>query len=244
MLLAPRRGLEAALASVLAEAAGDTPEASAIIDELVRLIASLRGLPPQTFHVLEALPMHPAVLARMAMFADDATRQCILALSDSLPFAWVCLPRSCWDAARALRFESNFTLVSALPDATRYAAEMLAGTEAGIVEREPLLGPVLRPTRTAMPLNEVAQSFLRRSIDQLRDNGSQFRAILGDALPRYFLDLPPAALETLDAPCAAALAVADRWHPSATHIRRIKAAARAHPAYFAAAFAAVLQEQY
>lgn len=242
MMLAPRQGLEEALSEVLAHAAGDGVEAAAIIGELIALVVSLRGLPPQTFHVLEALPAHPVVLARMAMLSDDATRGLVLALSDSLPFAWVCLPRACWDAARAARFESNLALVSALPDATRYAVEMLAGTVAGIVDREPLLGPVLLPTRAAVPLTEIAQSFLRRSVDQLRDQGSMFRDVLSDALPRYFLHLPPAALETLDAPCAAALAAAGQWHPDRVHIRRIKAVARAHPTYFAAAFAAILLE--
>lgn len=244
MALAPRQGLEPALAAVLAQAAGDGPEAAGIVAELTALVTSLRGLPPQTFHILEALPAHPAVLARMAMLASDEERGCVLALSDALPFAWVCIPRTCWDGARRMRFESGWALVQALDDATRYAAEMLAGTEAAIVAREPLLGPVLRPARGGAGLEEITQVFLRRSVDRLGNQGSVFRKALGEALPHYFLQFDAHVLESLDAPCAAALAVAGRWRPAPHHIRRIKTAARSFPTYFAAAFAATLSEQH
>lgn len=127
-------------------------------------------------------------------------------------------------------------------DAPRYAKEMVDLTVAGLVEREPLLGPVLSASSKAGSIREIAQAFLNRAVDRVHGRRSRYRDSLGHRLPAYFLNLPDHCLETLDAPCAAALAARGEWAPSADDIRHIKAVARNFPVFFADAFAASLKE--
>lgn len=235
--------LDPALHAVLDTIEGDEPEGASLIGELNALVASLAGLPPATFRVFVLLADRPAVMTRMAMLATDAERDAVLALSDALPFAWCLLPAACWEGAQRLKLDQSLGLLQSLgAKAMDYAMEMVGAARAAIVAREPLLGPVLQPAAPESDLHSVAQAFVIRAIERMQGEGGQFRAMLGEHLPAYFLRFDRCCLDALDAPCAAALAVAGVWRPELSHIRQIKAIARNFPTYFADAFALSLPE--
>jgi hypothetical protein len=235
--------LDAALLDLLSDAAVGGSGAPTMLDALLALITSLRGLPPATFRVLALLTQRPKVLAQLAFLATPDQRDAVMALSDALPFAWCTITRQCWDDAQRFSFERNMLVLETLgSDAPRYAMEAVASVRAALIAREPLLGPVLAPGAT-QPIDAVAQAFLNRAADRVtRAHQSRYRAHLGDALPRYFTRFDEGVVETLDAPCAAALAVNGAWTPRAGDIRHIKTVARTFPTYFADAFAAALKE--
>lgn len=235
--------LDPALHAVLDAAEGEGPDATPLIEELNALVASLAGLPPSTFRVLALLPERPAVLTRMALLATDAQRDAVLALSEALPFAWCLVPAACWEGAQRLKLDQALGLLQGLgAKAMEYAMEMVGAARGAVITREPLLGPVLQPTALESDLESVAQAFVIRAIERMQGGGNQFRAVLGNRLPEYFLRFDSRCLEALDAPCAAALAVAGDWRPDLSHIRQIKAIARNFPTYFADAFALSLPE--
>ena len=239
----PGIGLDAALRDVLDDGAVDGPDASAMLDALLALTTSLKGLPPATFRVLALLTQRPQLLARLAFVATPDQRDAVMALSDALPFAWCTLTRQCWDDAQRLAFERNMVVLQTLgSDAPRYAMEAVATVRTALIAREPLLGSVLAPGVTQR-IDAVAQAFLNRAADRVtRTHQSRYRTRLGDALPGYFARFDEGVVETLDAPCAAALAVKGAWVPGADDIRHIKTVARTFPTYFADAFAAALKE--
>jgi len=181
----------------------------------------------------------------MALFATtEADRIAVMALSDALPFAWCLVPKDCWDSAQRAAFVHALDVFSATADrAVGFAKEMVDRSTSTLVEHEPLLSAILTPPEVAHDIRAITQTFLNRSIERMSGSGSIFRAALGDAaLPAYFKEFNAHCLETLDAPCAAALAAAGRWIPEPIHIRRIKAIARNFPTYFAEAYAAYVQE--
>lgn len=235
--------LDNALLDILALAGGDEDAGAAALAEVEALVASLHGLPPATFRVLELLVRRPGVLVRLAMSAAPDTRDAVLALSDALPFAWCTIPRADWQAAQGSAFARTLAQLGMLgADAPRYAKEAIDTAVERLVEREPLLRSVLTRVETDR-VADVAQSFLNRAVDRVpRSAGNYYRARLPDHLPRYFARFDPGVLDTLDAPCAAAAAAIDLWRPQPDDIRHIKTVARTFPTYFADAFAASLQE--
>lgn len=234
--------LNAALDELLATAARDDAEGAAVIDELLALVTSLGGLPPATFHILELLAKAPAVLVRMAFQADAEQRGAVMALSDALPFAWATIPLACWQEAQGAAFARAIGQLSMLgAEAPHFAKQVVDQAVACLIDREPLLAAVLT-SGSAHDLAMIAQAFLNRAVDRVPPAaGDRYRRQLG-VLPRYFLKFDPRFLDTLDAPCAAAAAVAGLWTPGAADIRHIKTVARSFPTYFADAYAASLQE--
>lgn len=180
----------------------------------------------------------------MAMLADDGQRGAVVALSDALPFAWCLVPRACWEQAQRMGLEQGLARLAGAGDqAAEWAMQMVQGSRDALIAREPLLGPVLAPKPLPAALRAIAQAFLNRAVDRVDGRaGSRFRPRLEAKLPRWFLDLPEHCLETLDAPCAAALAVRGEWRPDLSDVRRIKAVARSFPNFFGDAFAVFLQE--
>lgn len=243
MLRPPQHGLDEAITSVFEDACREDEQGIQTLSALSVLAASLRGLPPATFRVFELLSRRPDVLTRMAMSAEPQQREAVLALSDALPFAWCTVPKACWQDAQAGAFARGHALLASLgAEAVRFAKEMVDSTAAALVEREPFLAAVLMPQLNDQSLSQVAQAFLNRAVDRVSSAGSRYRDRLGDRLPEYFLGLPDHCLETLDAPCAAALAVVGEWTPGPEDIRHIKAVARNFPTFFGDAFAVYLQE--
>ncbi|HEY0084356.1 MAG TPA: hypothetical protein VGB65_00450, partial [Allosphingosinicella sp.] len=239
----PRQGLDEALRAVFDAACGEDEPAESIIADLIALAASLRGLPPATFRAFELLAGRPDVLTRMAMAAGPDQREAVLALSDALPFAWCTVPHSCWQESQRLAFGRALLLLQGLgSDAPRYAKETVDRTVAALVQREPLLGPVLVQSKDIGSIREIAQAFLNRAVDRVHGHRSRYRDSVGHRLPSYFLNLPDHCLETLDAPCAAALAARGEWVPAADDIRHMKAVARNFPVFFTDAFAASFKE--
>lgn len=243
MLLPQGSGLTMALDSLLTAAEQDDPAGAAVIRDLLTLVGSLQGLPPLTFHIFERLAQRHGVLARMALSATAAQRGGVMSLSDALPFAWCAISHADWQAAQGAAFARLLEQLSMLgAEAPRYAKDALDETVRQIVEHEPLLTAILQPG-SSHALPDIAQSFLNRAIDRIPPtHGSRYRKSLDTQLPGYFLRLPDHALETLDAPCAAAAAASGIWKPGVEDIRHIKTVARNFPTYFAEAFAAAYQE--
>lgn len=243
MILPPGLKLDEALDELLALAEQDDPTGATIIEELLALVESLRGLPPLTLHIFRFLAQRPGVLVRMVMAAPLEQCTAVMALSDALPFAWCTIPRTDWQAAQGaafLRVRAQLAVMGSA--ASHHAKEAIDQHVRQIIEREPLLTAVLAPGETNT-LPDIAQSFLNRAIDRIpARHGSRYRKKLYDQLPAYFLRLPDSALETLDAPCAAAAAAAGIWRPNADEIRHIKTVARTFPTYFAEAYAAASKE--
>ncbi|MFN3337973.1 MAG: hypothetical protein ACK42I_10805, partial [Thermomicrobium sp.] len=61
---------------------------SSSLEAMIRLIASLNGLPPRIFRVLELLPAHPKALLRTLGAAPPELRTTVLGLERGLPFSW------------------------------------------------------------------------------------------------------------------------------------------------------------
>lgn len=240
----PRHAVDAALRNFLSDATKEGDAGQAAVGELVVLCASLRGLPASAFLVFDLLCEYPAVLTRMAFDAAPSARSAVLSLSDSQPFMWATLPRDCWTLAMGSAFVRNLASLGSLSEAPRYAKEMVDIVRDAMIEREPLLAPVLGTPEDFGTIDAITQRFVNRgAIDRIRGTSfGRYRQIVGLNLPEYFDRFSDRCLDTFDAPCAAALAVKGDWQPDALAIRHIKTVARTFPTYFSEAFAACLQE--
>ncbi|RYG85180.1 MAG: hypothetical protein EON59_12740 [Alphaproteobacteria bacterium] len=230
------------LQAFLELACDEGDQGSAALDELIALTAGLRGLPPGTFNVLKKLPAYPQLLARMALRASEAQRDAVTDLALSLPFAWFLIPRKYWADAENAAGLAAMELLKSLDDAPRFAMEMVETTKRALIDRQPLLAAVFGQGET-VPLEQATQDFLRRAMERIpASDGRRYRDKLGNHLPGYFLNFDTAVLDALDAPCAAALAVKEKWAPSPEDIRHLKLAGRTFPTWFSEAFAASLKE--
>jgi hypothetical protein len=233
--------LDRALTDFLSLAASDDPPSITALQELLALVESLKGLPPVTFNILTRLPEFPAVLTRMAFFAQPAQRDAILGLSLALPFAWFAIEKRHWMTAEQAFGRASMELFQELgADAPRFALQRIEMAKKAIVERLPTLAPVLGSCET-VPIDQAAQAFMRHAVQQiLPSDGTRYRSRLGNALPAYFQRFNQQHFDALDAPCAAALAVKGVWCPEADDIHHMKLIARTFPTWFAEAYAVSL----
>jgi hypothetical protein len=229
--------LDRALTHFLSLAAGDDPPSITALQELLALVESLKGLPPVTFNILTRLPEFPAVLTRMAFFAQPAQRDAILGLSLALPFAWFAIEKRHWMTAEQAFGRASMELFQELgADAPRFALQRIEMAKKALVERLPILAPVLGSCET-VPIDQAAQAFMRHAVQQiLPSDGTRYRSRLGNALPAYFQRFNQQHFDALDAPCAAALAVKGVWYPEADDIHHMKLIARTFPTWFAEAY--------
>lgn len=244
---------EAAILACLDGIVAGEPGSAAEIAGLVALCASLRGLPPASLDGLRLLARCPAAAARLALhaaLAGEEARAAVLALSDALPFAWCTVPAGCWAQAAGLErvaLETALEAVLGAEQAAKLADEMVKGAAAKLAAAEPLLRWPLFAAQLLAPdqigshrsLLEAAQDHIRRHGDRVGEGGasnSLFRRLLPAGLPAVFQRFDAVHLETLDAPCAAAMMAAGRAGLDPDAVRRIKTAARADPLYFAEAF--------
>jgi hypothetical protein len=229
---------ERALKDFLALAAVEEPTSTHALTELLKLVEGLRGLPPGTFNVLTKLPDFPEVLTRMAFFAQPDQRDAVMDLSLALPFAWFAIEKRHWIAAeQAFELASMHIFKELGDDAPRFAKQRIDMAKKAIVDHQPLLAAVLSRIKT-VPLEEATQTFMRHATEQIQPtNGTRYRSRLGTALPAYFQRFDQSYFDTLDAPCAAALAVKGAWMPTLDDIHHMKLIARTFPTWFAEAFA-------
>lgn len=235
---------DGALHEFLTAASGDSKPAHRSVTSLIQLVASLRGVPPTTFRVLELLPAYPVVLARMLAATDHDDLAHILALEDELPFAWFTIPREIWHQVMGDAFDRARKRIveEGLPqDADHHAASILHTFRLQLNERNPILCELIFPAQSRPDIRGAAQRFLTRYVDRVSpQQGSIFRDACDQALPKMMLDLPEHCREVLDAPCAAALAAKGIWTPSNRHVARLKLVARRYPTYFKEAFASCM----
>jgi hypothetical protein len=208
------------------------------------MATGLAGLPPSTFDVLHLLARRPLLAARLMFEAGEQELAAVAALATGLPFAWPLIPRRCWEHAARLRFENIFrALPNTLPDRTRIeiAAHAITITRALSAEVEPATATLLdQPVKTT-PMAEVAQAFMQRAHDRAETFAlSPFRPQFAERLPRWPFN--GQCWRALDAPCAAALAAAEKITLDAAQLRCVKDVARRHPPYFEQAFAVVFKE--
>lgn len=232
--------LDASLHHLLTAARAIDKRARKIVEELIALVRSLNGLPPATFRVCQLLREHPIVLARLA-YEDPGT---VLPLSEALPFAWFLLPSEAWNKGAEFLFEDLVSRLASLPepDRLRFAAEELKRRRQIIADHDPVLAGFFDPPAHE-PIAAIVQRFANRAIQRLRgDSIDRYRSVLGDSLPSAFTNFDRSFIDTFDAPCAAALAVAGVWQPNEAAVRHMKTVARTFPTYFAEAFAAWLKE--
>jgi hypothetical protein len=228
-----------------------TPQEQALVDflqlavsdasalaELIKLVESLKGLPPVTFNLLAKLPAFPQVLTRMAFSAQPDQRDAVMGLSLALPFAWFAIDKQHWMEGEQAFGQASIDLFKDLgADAPRFALQRIEMAKKAIIERQPLLAAVLGTCDT-VSLAEATQAFMRHAVQQIQPTGgTRYRSRLGNALPAYFLRFNPSCLDTLDAPCAAALAVKGAWMPALDDIHHMKLIARTFPTWFAETFA-------
>jgi hypothetical protein len=213
--------------------------------QLIEVACSLRGLPPDCLPVFKLLPQFPLLLATMALIATDEQRDCVLGLSESLPFEWYLIDAPTWKFAEEACFSRSLQQLSREgleASGPRYALQMLAASKLDLLGKRPILTTALGGSCEGN-LRTITQSFLNRAVDAVPPtSGSIFRVRIGQNLPSYFLDLPDHCLETLDAPCAAAAAAIGAWQPDATEIWRMKVIARSFPIYFEQAYGVWLKK--
>jgi hypothetical protein len=235
---------ESEVCSFLDVAAGDSDVWKSRVDCLVRLVVSLRGLPPATFRALELAAKSPRVLARMLATAVVEDRLSVLDLEMALPFAWFTIKRDVWNGVMGEAFDlakARLTQQGVTDQANEYAIAMVSSLRDDLRDRHPILCELIFPRPNPPNLAEASQLFLNRNVDRVTPvRGSIFRDELGDLLPSMFLNLPDHCLEYLDAPCAAAIAARGGWAPSGQHTARMKLVARLFPSFFRDAFAASL----
>lgn len=231
-----------AMNAFLVLAAGDQPESAAALAELLKLVETLNGLPPITFNVLARLTTFPSVLTGMAYCAQPDQRDAVMRLSLALPFAWFAIDKRHWIAAEEAFGRASMDLFKDLgADAMRFAKQRIEMAKAAITERQPLLASVLGACET-VPLDRAAQAFMRHALDQIQiTDGTRYRSRLRKSLPIYFERFEHRFFDTLDAPCAAALAVQGEWTPTPDDIHHLKLIERSFPTWFSEAFAVSLQ---
>jgi len=237
---------KAAIRHRLQGVAAGSDDATTDLEWIQALILSLNGLPATTFDVLAELPRFPGVLARLLLSADTRQMPVIWRLERELPFMWAAVPIAAWRAAGAAVEGVVREMLKSLDVdmARRLARETLLGAARRAVDLEPILawslakaGFTERPGTTST-LKEAADDYVRRSLHS-QQSGSLFRQgiLSGQTLFVEYLDDHH---EALDAPVAAALAAAGPQTLTPAEIRRCKLAALTDPAYFNAAYAAVL----
>lgn len=243
MAVADKNARMGQLAALYDDAEADGPAGRVVMKQVAGLVASLAGLPPSTFDALSLLPSRPLALARLAFEAPDQDLRAVLRLAEGLPMAWPLVPKACWDKAANWHLAS---ILAAIPPEITGAPKLAAG-EIGrraraIAAEEPALAVLFRLSADAVTLPDAAQFFMQLAHDDASHAGrSPFRPSLTPLLPDWqrFDDL---FWRALDAPCAAALAVAGRARLTDDQVRCVKDVARRHPRYFKQAFTARWKE--
>jgi hypothetical protein len=235
---------------------GASAEALEDLAWLRSLICSLEGLPVATFDALKELAYHPAILARLLLSSREAEQPAIWGLETDLPFLWTAIPIVFWReaAASAVGAIEQQLASTGLANAAR---ELASSSVNEAAQRARMFDPALDATLSAASLGTtpppipsadlraVASDYVRRTLDRDEPRTPKPTSIfrggaLERLLPNEFSAFAPQHLETLDAPCAAALAAAGKARLSAEHLAVCKDAVTVDPIYYAQAYAVVL----
>lgn len=257
---------------ILDDLAGDSFDAAADRGFLLSLTTTLDGIPPAAIDALAMLPEHPAALAGLAVAAEtEEARGKVWLLERELPFLWAAVPLELWRSAFDSRRRTLERLLAANGFDDKVAAS-LAGSAVtsaadGLARLDPMLqsalimaGEATAAAGTVPSLKDAAQDRCRRTADDFAGLGmlpapasnnmhaaSSFRrpgSRLADRLPAFMFS--DSFRESLDAPCAVALAAAARSDDpcrivlDAEQMRRAREARAREPLSFADMYTAAL----
>ncbi|WP_261316988.1 STY4851/ECs_5259 family protein [Rhizobium leguminosarum] len=220
---------------------------------LVSLVSALNGLPASAFEALKAVACHPRAMLRLLLSAaTDAERQAVWNLQEQLPFLWLTIPYSAWEAAFSAERDVLEAALSTLPEEMRHQLliEHFKAIQGSILTLEPGLDRMFVKSgfpATAMPtLDQILQSFVQeqRMFDDdtptslvRRDPVLEQLVSAGIRLPTEFQKLSVADFEGMVAPVA--LAAASRGmldiNPSSEIL--LRKALREHSRYVSFAYA-------
>lgn len=264
----PRTPLQAALAqkdfpSLQAElriavdllSAGDLPTED--VRFLVSLVSALNGLPASAFEALKEVACHPRAMLRLLLSAaTDAERQAVWNLQEQLPFLWLTIPYSAWEAAFSAERDVLEAALSTMPEEMRHQLliEHFKAIQGSILTLEPGLDRMFVKSgfpATAMPtLDQILQSFVQeqRMFDDdtltslvRRDPVLEQLVSAGIRLPTEFQKFSVADFEGMVAPVA--LAAASRGmldiNPSSEIL--LRKALREHSRYVSFAYAHIVR---
>jgi hypothetical protein len=224
---------------------------------LIGLISTLNGLPASAFEVLKEAGRHPQAMLRLLLSAaTDAERQAIWNLQEQLPFLWLTIPSTTWEAAFGAARDGLEAALSSLPDEMRHGLviEHLKLIQASILALEPGLDRMFVKSgfpATAMPtLDQILQSFVqeqRMFDDDTLTSSIRRNAVLeqlksaGIKLPTEFQKFSVEEFEGMVVPVA--LAAASRGmlkiNPSSDIL--LRKALREHGRYVSFAYAHIVR---
>jgi hypothetical protein len=214
-----------------------SPSSRAIVRYVIDLAISLDGLPPSTFDIFMIIKDRPFLGCMMLFQALPAELDTLMRLSEGLPIAWTLVPASCWEDAARAQAEYLFTKV---PDGAALVAQMIGDRRKQIAEIDPALTILLGFNGEYRPISVLANEFINRSDDRIRNISNPFRPKHDAALPTWVVG--EHFWRALDAPIAAANSVRGKIDLTAQDVTCIKDISRNHPRWFREAFIATLKE--
>ncbi len=195
-------------------------------------------------------------MARLLLSGRESEQPPVWSLEAELPFLWSAIPVECWQRAgeaTAAAIELQLAGTGLASAARDLANSSLAEAAQRVRTLDPTLDAALSAAGLgtapiAIPpanLRTVAADYIRRTVDRdeprVLKQTSLFRVgALGRLLPSDFATFDPQHLETLDAPCAAALAAAGKVELSPEQLAVCKDAVTADPMYYAQAYTVIL----
>ncbi|MBY5732193.1 hypothetical protein HFO26_18185 [Rhizobium leguminosarum] len=224
---------------------------------LIGLITTLNGLPASAFEVLKEAGRHPQAMLRLLLSAaTDTERQAIWNLQEQLPFLWLTIPSTIWEAAFGATRDDLEAALSSLPEEMRQGLviEHLKLIQASILALEPGLDRMFVKSgfpATAMPtLDQILQSFVQEQSmfdDDILTSSIRRNPVLeqlmsaGIKLPTEFQKFSVEEFEGMVAPVA--LAAASRGmlkiNPSSDIL--LRKALREHGRYVSFAYAHIVR---
>jgi hypothetical protein len=248
-----RRGIHQVFELISSAATNVDPDLYFLHD----MLSVLNGISPVALDAFRYLPEHlPVAAALMASARNDQERERVWALERELPLLWALVPVRVWAIAFFAQVERQKRLLleagidQAL--AQNWASKLSPAIDHIVSLDDNLRTPLTLAglyTPEGLPnrqLDEIAQDCIRRN--QISSTSisekSCFREEpqLACQFPSSFFRYSQEHLESLDAPCAAALAAAERFKPTPAQFRRIRAGLADDPFYFAEAYSVRLRE--
>ncbi|WP_210199513.1 STY4851/ECs_5259 family protein [Rhizobium sp. R339] len=224
---------------------------------LITLVNSLNGLPASAFEVLKEVARQPKAILRLLLSAaTDAERQAIWNLQEQLPFLWLTIPSSIWEAAFGAERDALEAGLSTLPEEMRHQLVIahFKAMQESILTLEPGLDRMFVKSgfpATAMPtLDQVLQSFVQEQ--RMFDDDTPAHALRRDPileqlvsagikLPTEFQRFSVADFEGMVAPVALAATARGILNISPSSEILLRKALREHSRYVSFAYAHIVR---